>query len=331
MIFATKEAEENFLEAIRERPDEWAMRAFAGYTTRTLLDDLAPDNRGRERERWNRHGLDHAHTDEAREAWTFGFTWPDRPSAAPDLQSAEQALLELITPPEDLDRVGDWIFTFGPVHVHPETGASLRDHYVRFRETTWGEARKRMLAMFGNKWSHQSPGEKAAEYERDYGTKELPESQWPGAPVRPAVMKTREEVLAGIDARARCIDGRDRIRLAAFLPITDWDAIGVSLSAEGAAEPRAPRPGTREGIVEQMRVDVAFGFEKALDKRGISAGLMHEVVKMWLWVLGDPLAERDDYAQYGLPLFKATAVKYGFPNPIGDDTGREHRYSAEGG
>jgi deoxycytidylate deaminase len=32
-----------------------------------------------------------------------------------------------------------------------------------------------------------------------------------------------------------------------------------------------------------------------------------------------------------LPLFKATTVKYGLPNPIGDDTGTEQKYSTEGG
>jgi len=34
----------------------------------------------------------------------------------------------------------------------------------------------------------------------------------------------------------------------------------------------------------------------------------------------------DDYAMYGLLIFKATAVKYGFENPIGEDTGSEEIY-----
>ena len=36
-----------------------------------------------------------------------------------------------------------------------------------------------------------------------------------------------------------------------------------------------------------------------------------------------------DYAMYGLPLFKATALKYGFDNPIGDDLGSEDKYDEE--
>ena len=38
-------------------------------------------------------------------------------------------------------------------------------------------------------------------------------------------------------------------------------------------------------------------------------------------------AER--YALYGLPLLKATALKYGFPNEIGDDEGTESRYTED--
>ena len=36
-----------------------------------------------------------------------------------------------------------------------------------------------------------------------------------------------------------------------------------------------------------------------------------------------------EYAMYGLPLFKATAVKYGWDNPIGEDTGTEEYYAEE--
>lgn len=42
------------------------------------------------------------------------------------------------------------------------------------------------------------------------------------------------------------------------------------------------------------------------------------------------LEDFDSYAMYGLPLFKATAVKYGFDNPIGDDTGAEDYYEEQG-
>jgi hypothetical protein len=84
-------------------------------------------------------------------------------------------------------------------------------------------------------------------------------------------------------------------------------------------------------VLAQLKKDVAFGFEKALNQRGISAGLMSEVVKMWNWILEEGLENYDEdngYAQYGLPLFKATAVKYGFDNPIGDNNGDEDEYAS---
>ena len=37
----------------------------------------------------------------------------------------------------------------------------------------------------------------------------------------------------------------------------------------------------------------------------------------------------NDYRFYRLPLFKATAVKYGWNNPIGEDSGREKKYNLQ--
>jgi hypothetical protein len=151
-------------------------------------------------------------------------------------------------------------------------------------------------------------------------------------------MLTQEQVLTEIREGGKgggCIDGRDYARLSSFFPLSEMATFGVSLK-EGVdpvkyAEEYQPRPWTREEVLKQFREDVAFGFEKALNKRGLSAGMMFEVVSMWLWVLDDDLAKADEhpYAQYGLPLFKAAALRYGFDNPIGDDAGDEFKYSAE--
>ena len=86
--------------------------------------------------------------------------------------------------------------------------------------------------------------------------------------------------------------------------------------------------GTPEEL-EQLKSDVEFGFEKALDQRGISASLMFYVVLRWNQVLEEGLENypEENYAMYGLPLFKATAVKYGWENPIGDDNGDEEFYN----
>jgi hypothetical protein len=84
---------------------------------------------------------------------------------------------------------------------------------------------------------------------------------------------------------------------------------------------------TEENVFAQLKKDVAFGFEKALDQRGLSASAMNSCILCWMWVLEDELQGFELYAQYGLPLLKAVAVKYGFENPIGDDSGSEDKYA----
>ena len=56
---------------------------------------------------------------------------------------------------------------------------------------------------------------------------------------------------------------------------------------------------------------------------------MFYVVLRWNQVLEEGLENypEENYAMYGLPLFKATAVKYGWENPIGDDNGEEEFYN----
>lgn len=83
---------------------------------------------------------------------------------------------------------------------------------------------------------------------------------------------------------------------------------------------------TKQNVIKQLESDVAFGFKKALEKNLLISKLMFDVVKEWLFILEDPLKDFDDYSMYGLPLFKAIAVKYGFDNPIGEDDGSEDKY-----
>jgi hypothetical protein len=145
-------------------------------------------------------------------------------------------------------------------------------------------------------------------------------------------MKTKAEVLEAIQAgrESHCIDFRDYVRLTEFYPTKDWPTLGFQLK-EGATRTEDLKEWTEANILQYLQSDVAFGFEKALNHRGISAGLMFETVKMWLWILNDPLANfpEEDYAMYGLPLFKAVAVKYGWNNPIGNDSGSEDKYEDE--
>lgn len=143
-------------------------------------------------------------------------------------------------------------------------------------------------------------------------------------------MKTLEQIAK--EYKSQTLDGRDLTRLAQFIPFDMLGEFGIEPTEEYNNSEKwntTIKPFTKENILAQLREDVEFGFEKALDRRGISASLMYEVVKMWNWILEDGLEDFDSYAQYGLPLFKTTAVKYGFDNPIGDMEGDEYIFSSD--
>ena len=136
-------------------------------------------------------------------------------------------------------------------------------------------------------------------------------------------MKTLQQVKENY--KSQTLDGRDTTRLAQFIPESELKDFGLELNDEYIGKHKHKKF-TKRNILVQLRKDVKFGFEKALDKRGISASLMAEVVQMWNWILEEGLEDYDKYPMYGLPVFKATAIKYGFDNPIGNDTGSEKKY-----
>jgi len=140
-------------------------------------------------------------------------------------------------------------------------------------------------------------------------------------------MKTLEQIKKYTSI---AIDGRDVNRLADFIPENMLKDFGLELKEELKGKHK-PEELTKENILIHLKNDVAFAFEKALNKRGISSSCMFAVVKMWNWILEEGLENwnEDEYAQYGLPLFKATAVKYGFENPIGENKGNEDSYGDE--
>lgn len=142
-------------------------------------------------------------------------------------------------------------------------------------------------------------------------------------------MKTLEQIAENY--KDETPDNRQTYRLAQFLTFDKLHKFGLE-PIEGITEEEYNKdviPFTRENVLAQLKEDVAFGFEKALNKRGLSSGMMFECVKFWNDILEEGLEGWDDcnYAMYGLPLFKATAVKYGWNNPIGDDCGNEYKYS----
>ncbi len=139
-------------------------------------------------------------------------------------------------------------------------------------------------------------------------------------------MKTIQQILDNWKDYEGFLDDRFGKRFSDFL--TEEQAASIGWTLKDGCEWPEPKEWTKENILAQLKEDVAFGFEKALNQRGISSSLMFDVVLKWNRVLEDGLEDwsENDYALYGLPLFKATAIKYGWENPIGNDSGRESKY-----
>lgn len=114
---------------------------------------------------------------------------------------------------------------------------------------------------------------------------------------------------------SQTLDGRELTRLAQFIPENELKDFGLEIKPECVGKHTYVEM-TREAVLAQLKEDVEFGFEKALNHRAISASLMFSVVMFWNWVLEEGLEDFDknNYGAYGLPLFSTTANKYGFPD-----------------
>lgn len=127
------------------------------------------------------------------------------------------------------------------------------------------------------------------------------------------------------------MDGRDFDRLAKFVPYNMLRYFRIE-PKNGYDNEEKWNEGviefTRENILKQLKKDVAIGFKEALNRECISSYFMFECVKLWNYILEEGLEDwdEDDYGYYGLPYFKATASKYDWDNPIGEDKGDEDKY-----
>ncbi len=123
-------------------------------------------------------------------------------------------------------------------------------------------------------------------------------------------MKTLNEVLNDYKNYEVQLDDRFGRRLLSFLTLEQCKQIGFEIKEEFKNDWKVEKEWTRENILEQLKQDVEFGWEKACDERGISSSLMYEVVRSWNKVLEEGLEKFDEYDSYGKPLFEETARKY---------------------
>ena len=139
-------------------------------------------------------------------------------------------------------------------------------------------------------------------------------------------MKTLEYVKNHIDEfeRDNFFDERFTRRFLDFIEESEWEKFGFKRTGNFEKQHK-PKEWTEENVLRQLKDDVDFGIEKALDHRGISSGLMAMVCLSWLDVLEDEDIDRDLYGWYGTELFKAIDKKYGF-GIIAEDTFSDYFY-----
>lgn len=119
-------------------------------------------------------------------------------------------------------------------------------------------------------------------------------------------MKSLQEVLDNYSEYKVFLDDRFGKRLCDFLTNEQALKIGFKFK-EGYIN--NPKEWTEENVIEQLKKDVEFGWEKCCDQRGISSGIMYDLVKDWCKVLENGL-ENTEYGYYGDKLFKAVADRY---------------------
>ena len=124
-------------------------------------------------------------------------------------------------------------------------------------------------------------------------------------------MKTLEYVKSHINEfeEDASLDRRWTKRFIDFVPVTEWERYGFKYTGEGN---RKPKEWTEANIIEQMKKDVDFGFEKAVGERGISAELMAMVVNAWCKVLENGLNLDGNDGLYHIKQFRVVDHAYGW-------------------
>ena len=132
-------------------------------------------------------------------------------------------------------------------------------------------------------------------------------------------MKTLEHIKTMMDN-----DIINKWELRYFIPKNELIDFGL----EKYADDYEPVEYNRENLLFMLKKHVSNAFDTALAQRGMSADYNYCIVRFYNWLLEEGLENFDQYAMYGLPLLKATALKYGWDNPIGEHTGAEDWYNS---
>jgi hypothetical protein len=141
-------------------------------------------------------------------------------------------------------------------------------------------------------------------------------------------MRTQEEIVA------RVIEKRDEFlnfEPEVLIPFLKYEYAKRFLKDEVTVDDWDPDLLTKEIILSQAKTYMAeYGWDKAENHRGISAGRTVQKMEVWMWLLGnDKMVAvcQDDsmYPQYGAPILKAICKEYNWPIPNNEEVQRMSR------
>lgn len=105
----------------------------------------------------------------------------------------------------------------------------------------------------------------------------------------------------------------------------EWPEYAVYLSRDNvepflaSAVKSEPKKWSRESIIMRMAEYLPFAFEKANERKGVSATRSVMYYVAWTWLCGDRefseavwLAAQNNYAPYGKPVLRMIAEHYGW-------------------
>lgn len=105
------------------------------------------------------------------------------------------------------------------------------------------------------------------------------------------------------------LDRRFTKRFLDFIPVEEWAQYRFSYTGD---EPFIPTEWTEKNILSQLKRDTQFGYEKAVDEKGISSELMAMVVNAWCKVLENGLDLNGNDGYYHIKQFTVVAEHYGW-------------------
>lgn len=130
-------------------------------------------------------------------------------------------------------------------------------------------------------------------------------------------IRTDEEILARVEeVKDRDWMGFERNDLIIYLPFDKARPFLVEGTTEDEWE---TLDRSRESVLKTMLDYMPFAWDKANNKRGLSAGRSMSHYAAWIWMAGDDVGDLTEYEYYGKDNLRMICEHYGWDADQWDD------------